>query len=131
MKVERVRPSNGQGRYAVIPPTAPDIVALCALQIRLPHHTIGGWHPWRLPPNAASVEEQDDDHCGNESSRFISFGNGRFDLLFMERRVHLLQPRLLDGRAETETADESSPCSYVECVVRLSLCGTQISLVVS
>ena len=40
----RVRPSHGQGRYGVVPPKAPDIMAICAPQIRLPQHTIGLGH---------------------------------------------------------------------------------------
>ena len=60
----RVRPSYGHGRYGVVPSRAPDIVAMSVLQIRLPHHTIGRRHPWRFPPNAASVVEQGDGHCG-------------------------------------------------------------------
>ena len=55
----------------------------------------------------------------------FSLGKGRFDLLFRERRVHLLQSLLLDGRGATGTADDNSLC------VGLSLCRTQFSLVVS
>ena len=58
MEGGRVRPSCGKGRYGVVPPRAPDIVAMSVLQIRLPHHTIGRRHPGLLQPNAASVEEQ-------------------------------------------------------------------------
>ena len=64
----RVRPSHGKGRYGVVSSKAPYIVAICVLQIRLPHHTIGRRHPLRSPPNAVSVEEQDDGHCGSEHS---------------------------------------------------------------
>ena len=71
MEGGRFRPSCGQGRYGVIPPRAPDIVAICAQQIRLIHHTIGRRHPRRFPPNAASVKEQVDDHFGSESSRCV------------------------------------------------------------
>ena len=56
---------------------------------------------------------------------------GRFDLLIRERRVHLLQPIVLDGRGATGMSDESSLCSWFECIVGLSLCSTQLSLVVS
>ena len=59
----RVRPSYGQGRYGVVPPSAPDIVAMSVLQIQLPHHTVGRPHRWRFQLNAASGEEQGDDHC--------------------------------------------------------------------
>ena len=45
--------------------------------------------------------------------------------------MHLLQLLVLDGKGATGTADESSPCSCIQCVVRLSLCGYQFSLVVS
>ena len=65
----RVRPSYGQGRYGVVPPIALDIVAISVMQIRLPHHPIGRRHPRRFQPNAASVEEQGDDHCGSGPSR--------------------------------------------------------------
>ena len=59
----QVRPSYGQGHYGVVTPKVPDIVAISVLQIRLPHHTISRWNPQRFAPNAASIEEQDDDHC--------------------------------------------------------------------
>ena len=39
---------------------------MCVLPISFPHHTIVRRRPQRYPPNAASVEEQGDDHCGNE-----------------------------------------------------------------
>ena len=71
MEGGQVCPSYGQGRYCVIPPRAPDSVVICVMQIRLPHHTIGGRHPLRLSPNAASDEEQGDDHCGSERSRCV------------------------------------------------------------
>ena len=62
----------------------------------------------------------------------FSLDKGRFDLLIMERRVHLLQPLVWDGRGgATGTAGESSLCSLFECVVGLSLSSTQFSLVVS
>ena len=61
----------------------------------------------------------------------FSLGKGRFDLLIRERRVHLLQPLVLDGRGATGTADESSQCSRFKYVVGLTLCSTQFSLVVS
>ena len=38
---------------------------------------------------------------------------------------------MLDGRGATGMADESSPCSWSKCVGGLSLCGTQVILVVS
>ena len=63
----RVRPSYGQGRYGVVPPRALDIVAMCVMQIRLIHHTIGRRNPRRFPPNAASVDEHCDGHCGSET----------------------------------------------------------------
>ena len=64
-------------------------------------------------------------HCAS------SLGKGRFDQLNRERRVHLLQPLVMDGRGVTGTADEGSLCSWFEFVVGLSLCSTQFSLVVS
>ena len=67
----RVRPSHGLGRYGVVPPKAPDIVAIGDLLIRIPHHTISRRHPWRFAPSAANVEEQVDDHCGSEPCRCI------------------------------------------------------------
>ena len=51
----------------------------------------------------------------------FSLGKGRFDQLIMERREHLIQPVVMDGRGATGTVDESSPCSWFECVVGLSL----------
>ena len=60
----------------------------------------------------------------------FSLGKGRFDLLIRERRVHLLRPLVLSGIGETGTADENSPCSWFECVIGMSLCCTQFSLVV-
>ena len=59
----------------------------------------------------------------------LGLGKGRFDLIIRERCVHLLQPLVLDGRGATGTAGERSPCSCLECVVGLSLCSTQLSLV--
>ena len=66
----------------------------------------------------------------SEGGAFL-LGKGHFDLLIRERRVHLLQPLVLDERGVTGTVDESSPCSWFKCVVGLSLCSTQFSLVVS
>ena len=71
MEGGRVSPTYGQRRYGVVPPKAPDIVAISVLQIRLPHLTIGRRHSQRFPPNAASVEEQGDDHCGCEPRRGV------------------------------------------------------------
>ena len=96
----RVWPSYGQGRYGVVPPRTPDILAICVQQNRLPHHTIGRQHPQRFPPNAASVKQQGDDHCESEPSRF-RLGKGRFGLLILERCLHL-QPHVLDGRVRQE-----------------------------
>ena len=64
-----------------------------------------------------------------EASLVSVFGLGkrRFDLLIRDRRVHLLQLLMLDGWGAIGTADESSPCICVECVVGLSLCSTQFS----
>ena len=58
----------GQGDYGVVPLKALDIAAICVPQIRLPHHTIDRRHPWRLPPNSVSAEEQGGDHCGSQTS---------------------------------------------------------------
>ena len=63
------RPSYGQARCGVVPPKAPDIVAIIVVQIRLPHHPIGRRHPRRFPPSAVSVEEQGDDHCDDHCDR--------------------------------------------------------------
>ena len=71
MEGGRVSPSYGQGRYGDVPPGAPDIVAMSVLPIRLPHHTIGSRLPRTFPPNAVSVEEQGNDHCGGEPSRCV------------------------------------------------------------
>ena len=43
----------------------------------------------------------------------FSLGKGRFDRLIRERRVHLLQPLVLDGMGAIGTADESTQCSLV------------------
>ena len=59
----------------------------------------------------------------------LSLGKGRFDLLIRKRRVHLLQPLVLDGWGVTGTSDERSLYSWLECGVGLILCGTQYSLV--
>ena len=67
----RVRPLYGQGRNCDVTQRAPDIIAIYVLQIRLPHHTIGRRHTRRLQSNAASVEEQGDDHWGSEQSRCV------------------------------------------------------------
>ena len=40
----------------------------------------------------------------------FSLGKGRFDLLIRERRVHLLQQLMLDGRGARGTAGESTLC---------------------
>ena len=42
----------------------------------------------------------------------FSLGKGCFDLLIRERRVHLLQPHVLDGSGTTGTADVSAPCGW-------------------
>ena len=61
----------------------------------------------------------------------FSLVKGRYDMLIRERGEHLLQPLVFDGMGATGTADDLSPNSCVDCVVGLSLCGTQFSLVVS
>ena len=61
----------------------------------------------------------------------FSVGKGRLDSVIRERQVHLLQPLVLDGMGETGTAEESSLCSWLKCVVGLSLCSTQFSLLAS
>ena len=71
MYAGQVRPSHGQGRYGVVPPRAPDIVDICVLKIRLPHHIISTRHHRRFSANAASVEEQGDDNCGSGQSRCV------------------------------------------------------------
>ena len=48
-------------------------------------------------------------------------GKGRYDLLIRVRYIHHLQPLMLDGRGANGTADESSLCRCVQCVVGLSL----------
>ena len=58
MEGGRVRLSHSQGRYGVVPPKAPDIVAISVLQIRPTRHTVGTRHPLRFPSYAASVEER-------------------------------------------------------------------------
>ena len=63
-----VRPSHGHGRYGVVPPKEPDIIAISVLLIPLPHHTTGRR---RLPSNAVSIGEQGDDNSGSEPSRCV------------------------------------------------------------
>ena len=58
-----VYPLYDQGRHGVVPPKAPNIMTISVLQILHPHHAIGRRHSRRLPPNAASVEEQGYEHC--------------------------------------------------------------------
>ena len=99
----QVRPSYGQGRYGVVPPRALYIVAISVLQIWLPHHTIGSRRPQKFPPNAASVEEQGDDHCWSEPSRCLPSWKRTFQSAHKgERHVYLLQPSMLDGRGRQE-----------------------------
>ena len=58
---------------------------ICVLQISFPRHTISKRHHRKLPPNAAIIKEQDDDHYGSELSRrarytkrtFLSTHRGR------------------------------------------------------
>ena len=121
----RVRPSYIQGRYGVVPPKAPDIVAIIARLIRLQYHTIGRRHPRRLPPNATSVEEQSDDHCESDPCRCVQ----SLQMTFRSAH-HLIQPLAMDGRG-AGTSDESSPSTWIECAVELSLCSTEFSLMVS
>ena len=98
-----VCPLHGQGRYGVVPPKAQDIVAICVLHIRFPHHTIGRWHPLRFPPNATSFEEQGETCTPPSAARF-------------------------GWEGATGTVDECSLCS---CDVGLNICSTKVSLVVS
>ena len=90
MEGEQVRPSYSQGH----------IIAICVLQIQHPHHTTIREHPWRLPPNAASIKEQSDDHCVSRPSR-VSWKR-TFCLLIWERRLHLIQLLILDARGLQE-----------------------------
>ena len=122
-------PLHGQGRHGIVPPKALDIADICVLQIRIPHHTFGRRHPQRFLSNAASFNDRL--MTTAEAPGAFSLGKGRFDLLIRERRVHPLQPLLLDGRGATGTADESSQCSRFKYVVGLTLCSTQFGLVVS
>ena len=128
---ELVRPSYGQGRYGVVPPRAQNIAATSALQTLSPLHTIGRVHPRRLLPNAASVEEQGDDHCGSESCRYAQ---SWLRMLRSDYQGDTCTPpsaARVGCEGATGTADEISPCSWLECVVWLSLCSTLFSLVVS
>ena len=95
------RPSYDQGRYCVVPSKAPGIVITSVRQIRLPHHTIGRYHPRRFPPNAASVETLGDDHCGSEPCQCIQLWQKSFRSVH-QGRLHRLQPLVLDvwGRQE-------------------------------
>ena len=127
MEGGRVRPSHGQGRYGVVPSKAPDIVAISVLLIRLPHHTIGGRHRRSFPRNAANIEERVMITADASQVGAFSHGKGHFDLIIGERRVHLLQPLVLDEMEATETADESSPCGCFECVVVLNLCSLRLA----
>ena len=78
MEGGQVQPLHGQGRYGTVPPTAPDIIALRVLPIPLPHHAIGRCHSRTLPPNAASIKEQGDEHCGSVPSRCIPSWERKF-----------------------------------------------------
>ena len=66
-----------------------------------------------------------------EASQVSAFrlGKGSFDLLIRERRPPSVARVGWEGTSGM--AVESNPGSCVECVVRLSLYGTQIRLVVS
>ena len=98
MEGGRLRPSYGQDRHGVVPPKAPDIAAISVLQIRLSQYTIGRRRPRRFPPNAASRVM-----TTTEASQVgaFSLGKGRSDQLIGLRRVHLLQPLVLDGSGAT------------------------------
>ena len=124
----RVRPSYGQGRYGVVPLRAPNIVAISFLQIRLPHHTIGRR---RFPPNAASVKEQGDDHCGNEPSRCLQSWQRTFWSAHLGEMCTPPSAVRVGWEGATGAVDESSPCCLFECVVGVSRCSTQFSLLVS
>ena len=60
----------------------------------------------------------------------LSLGKGRFDLLIMEMRTPPSAAHVV-WEVTTWMAVDSSLCSWFECVVGLSLCSTQFSLVVS
>ena len=88
MEDGQIRSSYGQSRYGV-QTRAPDIVDISVLQIRLSHDTIGGRHPWRFPPNAASIKMQCDDHCGSVPSRCIQSWEWIFRLAHLgETYIH-------------------------------------------
>ena len=110
MEGGRVRPSYGQGRYGVVPTRAPDIVDISVLQIRLHRYTIGRRHRRRFPANASSVEEQGDDTAEASQVGAFHLGKGRFDQLIWERRVHLNQPMVLDGRGRQERRMRALRC---------------------
>ena len=59
-------------RYGVVLPRAPDIIAIFVLLTQLSHYTISRQHHQRLPPNAASVEEQGEHYCRSKPIRRIS-----------------------------------------------------------
>ena len=115
VKSERVHPSYDDDRHGVAPPRSPDIEAICVLQIRLPHHVIDGilGDSHQMPPASKNMMMTIAD--ASQVGTFCH-GKGRFDLLFSERRMPLLQPLMLDGSGATETVDGSSLCSYVECL---------------
>ena len=60
----------------------------------------------------------------------LRLGKGQFGLLIRERDMHFHKPSVFDGRGMAGKANGSSLCSWFECVVGLSLCGTQFSLLV-
>ena len=126
MEGEWVRPLYGQGRYGIVPPKAPCIIAICVMQIRLSHHTIiilGDSN--QILPASKSREM-----TTAEASLIgpFSLGKGRFDLFIREKHVHLLQPLVLDGSGRQEWRMRAI---WFECVVGFSLCSTQFNLVVS
>ena len=131
MEGGRVRPSYGQGRYGVVPPRAPFIASISVLQIPLPHNTIGRRRSRRFPSTAASDEEQGDDHCGSEPSRYVQSWQRAYRSAHQGETYTPQSAVRVGWQGATETADESSPYSWLECVVGLCLCSTQFSLEVS
>ena len=125
------RLSYGHVRYGIVPLRAPDIEAIGVmlfyfLTTQSADGILRDSHQM-LPVSKSRVMTT------AEGGQVIQFILDKKTLLSAHqgRCVHLLQPLMLGGMGVTGTADESSLCSWFECVVWLSLCGSQFGLLVS
>ena len=128
MKGDLIRSSYGYDTYGVVPPVAPDFIAICVLLIPLPHHTISRRHPRILLPNAASGG----DRCECKPSRCVSPRKRKFRSAHQGETCTSPSAAHVGWVGTTGTADvESSLCTCIKCVIELRLCSSQFSLVVS